>query len=162
MNRIMATQDLHRRFELARWLGDSSLDQLKPVPRSIAIFGSFAGGILTPVSDIDLLLIGDQIPKKPFDRAKWFNPLRKAFVDHRDQSFPDLPEILSSVTMTEKSWIDAIGLQLSVCQNAWILRDDGFLSHSLAEASRSIARGDWTREDVSTGGWFWVPRGQTA
>lgn len=145
------------RQDVAAWIRDACIHNLRPLPRSVAIFGSFAGGGLEPESDIDLLLIGNEIPKKPFEKARWFNPLRKLFVEEHDKMFPGLPSVLTPVFMSEQGWIDAEGLRLSVSQRSWILWDDGFLSQSLLEASDWIRMGRWRKEETASGGWFWVP-----
>lgn len=150
-----------RRFQLASWLRDNALKLLLPRPRSLAIFGSFAGGVINPQSDIDLLLIGDDIPKRPLARAHWFNPLRREFSNIGHQ-FPGLPEVLSPVYFSENGWNDTIGLKLSISQQSWILFDDGYLSQSLRETSELISQKKWIREDVPTGGWFWIPRDPAA
>ena len=147
-----------QRFLLAAWIRDCCAHKLSPRPRCVALFGSFCGGQLGPESDIDLLLIGDQMPSRSYQRALYLEPVRKAFSHEQANAFPNLPAIISPLFLTEKSWIDAVGLRLSASQQAWIVQDDGFLSESLEEACKWIRTGEWTREDVTTGGWFWVPK----
>ncbi|PWU21112.1 MAG: hypothetical protein C5B49_03095 [Bdellovibrio sp.] len=147
------------RFSLAAQIRDLCLLHLNPRPRSIAIFGSFAGGVLHETSDIDLLLIGDSIPRKPFQRAQWFLPVRLAFQKEAATQFSAFPSILSPVFLSEEGWREAVGLRLSLSQQAWILWDDGTLSSTLSESAGWIASGLWRREDVVSGGWFWIPKG---
>lgn len=152
------TVTMQERYKVAAWLRDACLQELKPNPRSIAIFGSFAGRALRKESDIDLLIVGDSIPKKPFARAKWFNPVRKKFIEEHKRFYSECPTILSPVFISERGWTDAVSLRLSVSQEGWTLWDDGFLSESLVEAARWIRVGTWERVDAQSGGWFWIKK----
>jgi len=148
--------DLSDRHLWAKTVRELALSTLVPAPRSLAIFGSFAGGTLHDASDIDVLILGNTLPKLPYERAKWFNPLRKAYQQWHLAAGRDPFPVLAPLILTEESWLDAIALRLSVSQQCWTLWDDGFLSQSLNEATDWIRQGKWTRQDVPSGGWFWI------
>lgn len=146
-----------QRAAVCAWLRDEALRLLRPVPRAIAVFGSFAGGTLRSESDIDLLLVGDSIPRSPAGRTRWFLPLS----DHwrAERPWQEAPVGLSPLFLTEKGWRESIGLRLSLSERCWILFDDGTLSMGIAEARAAIHRGDWSRRLLPDGGWAWIPRG---
>jgi|GEM_PF-2834401 len=148
--------DISERHLRAKEIRELALNHLTPRPRSIAIFGSFAGGTVHEASDIDLLILGDDPPRVPYDRAKWFNPLRKAYQNFHLQAGRDSFPVLAPLILTETAWLEATALRLSLSQQCWTLWDDGFLAQSLHEASDWIRSGKWIREDVSSGGWFWI------
>jgi hypothetical protein len=148
------------RYRVCAWLRDEALGLLRPAPRGIAVFGSFAGGALRPESDLDLLLVGDAIPRRPAARSSWFLRLSNRWRGERP--WPEAPVTLSPLTLTERGWQESIGLRLSLSERCWILLDDGTLSAGLEEAREAIHRGDWTRHPLPDGGWAWIPRGAVA
>ena len=126
-------------------------------PRCIAVFGSFARGDYKAESDLDLLLIGDQLPRRPFARGAAFGPISTDWRTHPD--FSSFPKALSPFYISEKGWLESSGLRLSLSTEAWILHDDGLLGQSLAEARSWVAQGLWFKKPLSDGGWLWVPKG---
>lgn len=152
--------DPQQLFDACKWLLEACERILTPKAQSIALFGSFAKRETHESSDIDLLLIDDQAPRKPSDKAKWLNPLAEAWMDHAEAN--GLPLSLSPLVMTRLGWSKSTGLRLSLCSHALILKDDGFLNLSLTGARQLIAQGDYTQEMLPSGGWLWVPREKSA
>ncbi len=150
------------RLEITAWLRDEILASLSPRPRSIAIFGSFAAGTLHEASDIDLLLAGDRIPRKPYERSRWFFPIHEKWQNLRISRFPFAPRTLSPLILSEKGWLESIGLRLSLSGCTWTLYDDGWLSTSLNESEEWIRKGLWHKETLKHGGWVWIPSGDAA
>lgn len=147
---------LEARIRSAQWLRQKCLELLTPAPRCIALFGSFARGDLRPDSDLDILLVGDQIPLTPWERSQWFFPVSKAWRDQRPER--EAPEAISPLILSEEGLAGSIGIKLSLSDHAWILWDDGTLSQQLHAASQSISSGLWERVPMADGGWAWVPK----
>lgn len=144
----------------AGWVRQKAQELLNPQPRCLALFGSFPKGTFTADSDIDILLVGDDIPRKPYERTLWVSPLVRAI--RHQINLPWMPKAVAPLLLTEKGWLDSIGLRLSLSSHAWILLDDGFLSASLLDSADAIRRGDWVRRGLSDGGWLWIPKGEVA
>ncbi|MGK5088312.1 nucleotidyltransferase domain-containing protein [Bdellovibrionota bacterium FG-2] len=152
--------DLALRQLSGAWLRDHALSLLNPRPRCLAVFGSFSAGTLHAESDFDVLVIGDQIPKRPFARTQWFFPLAELWRSNRPD--PTAPFSIAPLFISEAGWRGSIGLRLSLAQNCWILWDDGFLSESLEESRKWINNGDYHKKTTPDGGWMWIPRGISA
>lgn len=148
-------------FAAGCWIRDYALKALTPLPRSLAVFGSFVRGDMGPVSDIDVLCVGNAIPRRPFQRTEWFFSLSNAWRHYGEPSALRKHPI-SPVYLTCDGWSNSIGLRLSLCHEAWILWDDGLLSVTLEESRRLIERGDWSRKDTADGGWLWIPKEKIA
>lgn len=141
--------------QAAAWIRDKLITLPGTKPRSVALFGSAVRGQLRCDSDIDLLLIGEGIPRKAFLRAQWISPLLQAWRNTRLQW--NMPYSLSPLMLSEAGWTASIGLQLSLCGQAWVLWDDGFLSASLNTAAQLIQEGYWVKRNFPSGGWAWIP-----
>ncbi len=152
--------DLNERQKVCQWIQEQANQLLLPRPRCIAIFGSFASGALRETSDIDILLIGDSIPRSPYERSQWFLPFNQAW--RRQRPHPQAPQSCSPLMTSEAGWLGSLGLRLSLSENCWILMDDGFLSDSLREAREWIHQGLWHKRLLSKGGWMWIPRDEVA
>ncbi len=150
------------RFTVAAEIREIANRFLSPKPRSLAIFGSFAGGSLHETSDIDILLIGDDIPHKPYDKTTWFSPLREHWRATQKALYPTCPKALSPLVLPSSAWMDSIGLRLSLSSSCWVLWDDGVISFALEEARAWIRSGRWRKKDLPRGGWVWIPKEQVA
>lgn len=150
------TESATKYFMVGNWI-HNNIGLLDPSPRAVALFGSAVRGTDRPESDIDLLLIGNQIPVKPFERTQWVYPLLEAW-RKESPALLGAQRTLSPLLLSEKGWLDSVGLRLSLADEAWVLVDDGFLSSSLAEARAWIRDGLWSRKALSDGGWFWIPQ----
>lgn len=145
-------------LQAAGFIREQALSLLNPPPRSLALFGSFVRQELRPTSDVDVLCIGDQIPRSPSERSSWFFGLSGVW----REKFSEFGHPLSPLILSEEGWKDSVGLHLSLCQEAWIVWDDGWISHFLQQAQKAIQRGDWSRKETKDGGWLWIPRGVEA
>lgn len=130
---------------------------LMPLPDSIVLFGSFVSGTTHECSDIDLLIVGNQIPFRPFDRAVWVRPVIESWRAQQKIEFPNFPRVLSILSLSKDGFRNSLGLTLSLSQQAWILRDNGLFSCQLDRARSLIQAGQWQRRDLKHGGWMWVP-----
>lgn len=144
------------RYSVARWILEHALRSLVPLPDSIALFGSFSRDDLHKESDVDLLLVGDGIPVKPYDRSKWVHPLLNAWREEGPSQEKKRP--LSPLILSRKGWVESVGLRLSLSEHLWILYDDGLLSSTLSETRDWIRQGLWDRRPSRDGGWLWVPK----
>ena len=118
--------DLTARYAICSKLRDACLENLTPRPRSIAVFGSFAGGILGPSSDIDLLLIGPDLLVKPAERARWFAPthsLIHSTILKPSSAPPISPLCPNGIALATLGKPTTIGIRMFVA-----LWDDGFLA----------------------------------
>ena len=152
--------DNRARYGASLLIRDKILECLHPRPRAIALFGSFARGQLHAASDIDVLLIGDEIPKKPYDRAVWFHPVSTSW-DACSAGF-GLKHSLSPLFVSSEGWLNSMGLRLSLCEQLLILLDDGFLSDSMHESRKEIYEKKWIRRETEDGGWLWFPMEEVA
>lgn len=141
----------------ARWICEESLNLLSPTPASIALFGSSVSGTLHESSDIDLLIVSDVLPSRPYDRSIWIDPVVRAWRGAQKIRFKHLPRVLSALLISKAGFNDSLGLRLSLSQHCMILHDDGFLEESLKEAKKWVLDGKWTRRDLKHGGWAWIP-----
>lgn len=135
---------------------------MQPFPESVALFGSFVSATLHPDSDIDILLIGDSIPRKPFEKAVWLMPLVEKWREVQSKEFLSFPRVLSPLTLSRQGLLDSVGLRLSLATQCWILTDSGFLSSALNEATRWLSEGKWKRQPLEHGGWVWMPFKESA
>lgn len=145
-------------YAASAWLRTEIL-KLSPKPRSVAIFGSFARGCGS-ANDLDILLVGDGIPRRPFERAKWSTALIRDWHDYANAH--NFPKGLSPLILSEQGWLDSVGLRLSLSEDALILWDDGFLGVSLSESREWIGKGVWHKRQLNDGGWIWIPGGKSA
>ena len=135
--------------QLALWIRTQALELLKPAPLAMALFGSFARGDHRPESDLDVLIICDEIGRSPSVRSRWFYPLSKTLREQKE--FSDLPTSISPLILSSQGWQDAVHLQLSLCTEACVLLDCGLLSSAFAHA----------RVPTRDHGFFWIPKGKT-
>ncbi|OFZ82128.1 MAG: hypothetical protein A2583_07365 [Bdellovibrionales bacterium RIFOXYD1_FULL_53_11] len=149
-------------FDAASAIRDMALNLLNPKPDVVAIFGSFASNSLHSDSDIDLLFVGDSIPRKPYDRSKWIIPLIDEWRRIQPERFPTLPRVVSPMILSKEGIINSTGLRLSMCNQSLILFDSGLLSSLLNEASEWIRAGEWKRRNLPHGGWAWIPKRDVA
>ncbi|MGK5089776.1 hypothetical protein WDW86_19670, partial [Bdellovibrionota bacterium FG-2] len=76
----------------------------------------------------------------------------------KQRPHPQAPLSCSPLMISETGWLGSVGLRLSLSENCWILKDDGFLSESLREARSWIQESLWRKNMLSKGGWMWVPK----
>ncbi len=146
--------------KIAEWIRSEAHNLLAPPPLALAIFGSFARGDQGPDSDLDILLVCDEIGRSPSLRSKWFFPLSKKL---REQTqFPELPKAISPLILSSQGWQDALHLQLSLCTEACVLLDSGLLSSTFASAQELIRKGEWKRVPTPDHGFFWIPKDKIA
>jgi len=128
----------------------------------LAIFGSFVTQSLGPDSDIDLLILSDDLPVPAYDRSCWVRPLISKWREVQKAEFPNFPRVLSPLMISSSGFGASTGLRLSLSQNAWILWDDGYLSSLLSESNQWIQSGKWERRNLAHGGWVWIPKEEVA
>lgn len=144
------------RYDAANWIREAVLN-LNPRPRALAIFGSFCRGEEVPANDVDLLIIGDSLPRRPGDRSKWIQPVVSGWRHEVTGRGWPFPMTLSPLFLSEEGWRNSFGLRLSLSEKAWILLDDGTLVDSLDEARKWREEGKWRKELIPSGGFFWIP-----
>lgn len=143
-------------YDIARWIREQTLRLLVPLPDAVALFGSFTRENLLKESDVDLLLIGDRIPTKPYERSQWVHPLLDAWRKWRLTEGEE--RTLSPLILSRRGWVDSVGLRLSLADHLWILYDDGLISSTINETREWLRQGRWERKTSRDGGWLWIPR----
>ncbi len=101
--------------QAAAWIRDRVMTS-NLNPRCVALFGSVVRSSWKPESDFDLLLIGDRIPRRPFERGDLFGPISTEWRAH--PLFKSLPRALSPLYLSEQGWLDSSGLRLSLSSEA--------------------------------------------
>lgn len=143
-------------YNMADWIRRATL-ALSSRPRSLAIFGSFATENWRQAHDVDLLIVGDSIPRRPSERSAYIQPVVSEWRRKVAQERLPVPPTLSPLFLSEQGWVGSFGLRLSLSEKSWILWDDGFLSDSLEEARKWRSDGKWRKQPIPSGGFFWIP-----
>ncbi len=124
---------------------------------SLAIFGSWARGAATPISDIDVLLVADPLPPSRRKRVAEFEAVEAATLDVRREIWVEhrtIPE-LSPVLKTPTDVQAGSPLFLDMTDRCDLLWDvDGFLAHYL-EGLRSRMQALGAQRHPRKGGYYW-------
>jgi predicted nucleotidyltransferase len=140
----------------ADWLRKQLL-VLSPVPRSIALFGSFTTPQWKDAGDVDLLIVGNNLPRRPSERSAYIQPVVSKWRRFVAENQKVYPQTLSPLFLSEQGWLGSIGMRLSLSECSWILWDDGFLNESIEECRRLRDQGKWRKQTIASGGFFWIP-----
>lgn len=121
------------------------IEKVKDKVLGIVLFGSLARnqGLPFPKSDIDLVVIAEDLPEDLFERAKYVRAIEKT------------PSIIQSIWMTEEELTDHIqaraGYILDMIHEGIIIFDRGFLKKRIEKA-----RGEIEEKGIRRIGKCWV------
>lgn len=124
---------------------------------SAVLFGSFARGDFHELSDIDLLLIFDELPSSFFQRSKLFDKVEQKvkpeFKSLREMGY--LCQFMPVMkTRSEASYHSP--LYLDMVEDAKILYDKGdFFKTVLSEIKQRLSELGAKRKYLKSGGWYW-------
>ena len=124
---------------------------------SVAIFGSWARGTATPESDIDLLVIAEELPPSRGKRLDQFERIETATEQIRRQIWGASPAAssLSPVIKTTEEFKAGSPLYLDMTEWCEMLFDrDAFLASALA-LLRKRMKELGTRRCSAKGGYYW-------
>jgi len=116
---------------------------------ALAFFGSWARGEEKEWSDIDLLLIAEDLPKHPFERNRLvYEPI---------EGWREKPRPISILARTVKEFTaDVTPLHLDLAADAIVFYDPkGFLASKLDRVRELIEEAELVRERDSKGLLFW-------
>ncbi|MBD3243881.1 MAG: nucleotidyltransferase domain-containing protein [Chitinivibrionales bacterium] len=136
----------------ARVLKDAACRLYGPRLVSIALFGSAARGVATPESDLDVLVVADELPKGRMSRAREFERVETEV--ETALAAKCLP--LSPVFKSREEVRRGSPLLWDMTEYVVLLYDkDDFLQHVL-EATRERLRQLGARRVVRGNAWYWV------
>ena len=124
---------------------------------SVVLFGSFARGDFHECSDIDLLLIFEELPSSFFERSKLFDKMEQK-VKPEFKSFREMRYLCQFMpimkTRSEASYHSP--LYLDMVEDAKILYDKGdFFQTVLSEIKQRLLELGAKRKYLKSGGWYW-------
>ena len=115
---------------------------------ALAFFGSCARGEGTEASDIDVLLIAEELPRHPWERGRLiYRPIKE----------PSWGRIAVLARTVEEFTADVSPLHLDLAEDAIIIYDpQGFLTAKLDRVQELIEEAGLVRERTSGGlVWWW-------
>lgn len=124
---------------------------------SLCVFGSWARGVATPESDLDILIVADPLPRGRMRRLDEFAAVEKATVADRGLVWPNAPRSLELSPVLKTPLELRAGSPLYLDMTSWrlVLHDrGGVLEHYLADLAARMARLGTRRTEVK-GGAFW-------
>jgi predicted nucleotidyltransferase len=99
---------------------------------SVVLFGSVARGEATPNSDLDLLIVMEDLPRGRFRRLAWIEPVEATFAAKLDSLEEEgIYTRLATVLKTRKEAERVVPLYLDMVEDAIILYDKGDFFHHL-------------------------------
>jgi len=124
---------------------------------SVVLFGSFARGDFHPLSDIDLLLVIEDLPPSRFQRSRLFDDVEREVEDGyrplRDMGY--LGRIVPILKTPEEA-SHRSPLYLDMVEDAKILYDrGGFFREVLEGLRRRLSELGAKRKFLKGGGWYW-------
>jgi predicted nucleotidyltransferase len=123
---------------------------------ALAVFGSWARGVATPESDLDVLVVARNLPPSRRKRVTQFAGIEQATATCRDAIWPGAPPLdLSPVIKTPEEVQAGSPLFLDMTDWCVLLVDrDGFLAGYLCDLRRRLDRLG-ARRRASKGGYYW-------
>ena len=124
---------------------------------SVVLFGSFARGDFHECSDIDLLLVFEELPSSFFQKSKLFDKVEQKvkpeFKSLREMGY--LCQFMPIMkTRSEASYHSP--LYLDMVEDAKILYDKGdFFKTVLNEIKQRLSELGAKRKYLKSGGWYW-------
>ncbi len=124
---------------------------------SVVVFGSVARDRFTPESDIDMLIVAENLPKGRYARIREFidnieTPLEKEF---EEEGIRFIPEISPVIKTPEEVRLGS-PLFLDMTRESLILYDkDKFFKKYIDEFRKKLEKLGATRVQRG-GGWYWV------
>jgi len=123
---------------------------------TFAVFGSVGRGVPGPQSDIDLLIVVEDLPPGRRRRLETFEPVEQAVeADLRAARAERIHASLSPVLLTPQEAIRGIPLFLDMTEDARILYDRaGFFANRLSELRQRLR--ELGAQRIPYGGaWYW-------
>lgn len=148
---------MHRLEPLTRVLVESCKDVYGEALVTVALFGSWARDMATPVSDIDVLVVVDDLPKGRTRRVESFDAVESATASVRRVIWTESTEIpeLSPLFRTPEEVLQGSPLFLDMTEWCEILWDrEGFFASYLEKLRGKMARLG-TRRRKAKGGYYW-------
>ena len=124
---------------------------------SVVLYGSAARGELVPTSDIDLLVIAEQLPQGVFLRSELIQQAREAIDPLCEALFQQLGwyPYISVILKTPQEAERGSRLFLDMVEDAKLLYDrEGFFAQQLKRLQIKLARLGARRIDIN-GTWYW-------
>jgi predicted nucleotidyltransferase len=126
---------------------------------TLAVFGSWARGTASPGSDIDLLLVADNLPNGRMKRMAQFQPVDEATFLIRKKIWPDMPDVPAPelAPMFKTTAEVALGSPLFLDMTDWIdfLFDQNSFFANYLEELRSRLKKLGARRRWLAGGYYW-------
>jgi len=125
---------------------------------SLAIYGSVARGNVKTGSDIDFLLIGEDLPENYHERVDMILPI----LDEIERSDPYLnvtergaPVDIQFLILSKEEAKQTRPVFIDMVEDARIEFDDGFLREKLDQIRERMAELGSKRVYLSDGSWYW-------
>ncbi len=143
-------RDLAERY--ARLLASTLRDRLV----AVVLFGSVARGDAEPTSDIDLLIVADDLPPGQFARKRTLATVDAAFEGELTAAEElGVETRLARIVRTPQEATRVIPLYLDLTEDAVLLYDrSGFFAHVLERVRVSLRRLGARRMRLGRG-WYW-------
>lgn len=124
---------------------------------SVVLFGSAARGELGPTSDIDLLVIAEQLPKGAFRRSEPIQQAREAIGPVCDALFERLGwyPYISVILKTPQEAERGSRLFLDMVEDAKVLYDRGGFFQQRLNCLQAKLKRLGARRIVINGTWYW-------
>ncbi|TMB39442.1 MAG: HEPN domain-containing protein [Deltaproteobacteria bacterium] len=142
--------------ELARRYTDLLRSHLSERLVSVVLFGSVARGDASPASDIDLLIVAEDLPQGQFARKRLLATADEAFEPELERAeAAGVESRLARIVRTPREAARPIPLYLDLTEDALILHDrGGFFAQVLERARGSVKRLGARRIRHGTT-WYW-------
>jgi uncharacterized protein len=124
---------------------------------TLAVFGSWARGVATPTSDIDVLIVADNLPKGRTPRLGLFEEVDSATDTQRERIWSGAAEVpqLSPIFKTREEVLLGSPLFLDMTEWRLILWDPSGFFASYLERLRRRMKTLGTRRIGAKGGYYW-------
>lgn len=149
---------LHERFEqILEAVREACLLVYRERLISIGVFGSVARGTMRPDSDIDLLLVVEDLPDGRMPRMRTFEAVEeKLGPDLENAAEEGINTVLAAVFKTPQELTYGSPLFLDMTEEARILYDPNNTLADYLEGLRSRLRALGARRVRAGGGYYWL------
>jgi hypothetical protein len=125
--------------------------------RAIVLYGSVARGKALPESDIDLLIVADDLPRSYSERVKWLRNILQGLEEFRIELWKKkgLYPLVDVIALTPEEAEVNNPVYLDMVEEAVILFDRGFIEKKLKALRERLRALGARRVESPSGGWYW-------